>query len=86
MVGYCYGVRFERQLCQEVELHLAYRQVVGVHVLARRDRAGGEADHLAVAAQRLSNLDPTQREPTPSSGDTDTSGRPAGDASGSSRS
>jgi transposase len=25
MVGYCYGVRFERQLCQEVELHLAYR-------------------------------------------------------------
>jgi transposase len=24
-VGYCYGVRFERQLCQEVELHLAYR-------------------------------------------------------------
>ena len=25
MVGYCYGVRFERQLCQEVDLHLAYR-------------------------------------------------------------
>jgi transposase len=25
MVGYCYGIRFERQLCQEVELHLAYR-------------------------------------------------------------
>ncbi len=25
IVGYCYGVRFERQLCQEVELHLAYR-------------------------------------------------------------
>jgi Protein of unknown function (DUF3159) len=31
-------------------------------------------------------IDPTQREPTPSSGDTDTSGHPAGDASGSSRS
>jgi transposase len=25
IVGYCYGVRFERQLCQEMELHLAYR-------------------------------------------------------------
>jgi len=25
IVGYCYGVRFERRLCQEVELHLGYR-------------------------------------------------------------
>src|ERR1700758_5330759 len=25
IVGYCYGIRFERQLCEEVELHLAYR-------------------------------------------------------------
>ena len=25
MVGYCYGIRFERRLCEEVELHLAYR-------------------------------------------------------------
>jgi hypothetical protein len=25
IVGYCHGVRFERRLCQEVELHLAYR-------------------------------------------------------------
>jgi transposase len=25
IVGYCYDVRFERRLCQEVELHLAYR-------------------------------------------------------------
>src|ERR1700751_4648681 len=25
IVCYCYGVRFERRLCQEVELHLAYR-------------------------------------------------------------
>src|SRR5579862_1166811 len=23
MVGYCYGIRFERRLCEEVELHLA---------------------------------------------------------------
>ena len=25
LVGYCYGVRHERRLCQEVTLHLAYR-------------------------------------------------------------
>jgi len=25
VVGYCYGIRFERKLCEEVELHLAYR-------------------------------------------------------------
>jgi transposase len=25
IIGYCYGIRFERKLCQEVELHLAYR-------------------------------------------------------------
>ena len=25
IVGYCYGLRFERRLCEELELHLAYR-------------------------------------------------------------
>jgi transposase len=25
MVGYCYGIRSERRLCDEVQLHLAYR-------------------------------------------------------------
>ena len=25
ILGYCYGIRFERRLCEEVELHLAYR-------------------------------------------------------------
>jgi len=25
IVSYCYGIRFERKLCEEVELHLAYR-------------------------------------------------------------
>ena len=25
IVGYCYGICFERRLCEEVELHLAYR-------------------------------------------------------------
>jgi transposase len=25
IVGYCYGIRSERKLCDELELHLAYR-------------------------------------------------------------
>ena len=25
IVGYCYGIRFERRLCEEIALHLAYR-------------------------------------------------------------
>ena len=25
IVGYCYGIRFERRLCEETEMHLAYR-------------------------------------------------------------
>jgi transposase len=25
IIGYCYGIRFERRLCEEVDLHLAYR-------------------------------------------------------------
>jgi transposase len=25
IVGYCYGIRFERRLCEEVGLHVAYR-------------------------------------------------------------
>src|SRR5206468_3388974 len=25
VVGYCYGIRFERRLCEEVKLHLGYR-------------------------------------------------------------
>jgi len=25
IVGYCYGIRSERRLCEEVSLHLAYR-------------------------------------------------------------
>ena len=29
IVGYCYGIRSERKLCQEVELHLAYRWFCG---------------------------------------------------------
>ena len=35
IVGYCYGVRFERRLCEEVTLHLAYRGSVGSTLTTR---------------------------------------------------
>jgi transposase len=31
IVGYCYGIRFERRLCEEVELRLAYRWFCRLH-------------------------------------------------------
>src|SRR5438034_991449 len=36
-----------------VEPHIAHRQVVRMHMVARRDLAGGEPDHLAVTIHRL---------------------------------
>ena len=32
IVGHCYGIRFERRLCEEVELHLAYRWFCRLHL------------------------------------------------------
>ena len=34
IVGYCYGIRFERRLCEEVELHLAYRSFASPHAVS----------------------------------------------------
>src|ERR1700752_743943 len=46
IVGYCYGVRFERRLCQEVELHLAYRW------FCRRDLDDKNHDHSTFSVNR----------------------------------
>jgi transposase len=35
IVGYCYGLRSERKLCEEVELHLAYRWFCRLDSLSR---------------------------------------------------
>ena len=40
---------------------IAHAAVLGVHVLARRDRNGGKADDLAVAADRLADRDRLDR-------------------------
>jgi|ERR1700730_9706518 hypothetical protein len=40
IVRYCYGIRFERRLCEEVELHLAY--------VRREERAEATAPSVVV--------------------------------------
>src|SRR5260370_3900797 len=46
IVGYCYGIRFERRLCEEVELHLAYRW------FCRLDLEDKVPDHSTSSANR----------------------------------
>jgi transposase len=46
IVGYCYGIRFERRLCEEVALHLAYRW------FCRLDLDDKVPDHSTFSANR----------------------------------
>ena len=46
IVGYCFGIRFERRLCEEVELHLAYRW------FCRLDLDDKVPDHSTFSANR----------------------------------
>jgi transposase len=46
IIGYCYGIRSERKLCEEVELHLAYRW------FCRLDLAGKVPDHSTFSVNR----------------------------------
>jgi transposase len=47
IVGYCYGIRSERRLCEEVELHLAYRW------FCRLDLEDEIPHHSTLSANRL---------------------------------
>ena len=47
IVGYCYGIRSERRLCEEVELHLAYRW------FCRLDLEDKVPDHSTFSENRL---------------------------------
>ena len=47
IVGYCYGVRSERRLCEEVELHLAYRW------FCKLDLEDETPHHSTLSANRL---------------------------------
>ena len=46
IIGYCYGIRSERKLCEEVELHLAYRW------FCRLDLADKIPDHSTFSVNR----------------------------------
>src|SRR6187397_1631429 len=46
IVGYCYGIRSERRLCEEVEMHLAYRW------FCRLDLDGKVPDHSTFSVNR----------------------------------
>jgi transposase len=47
LVGYCFGIRSERRLCQEVHLNLAYRW------FCRLGLEGQVPDHSTVCRQHL---------------------------------
>jgi len=47
IVGYCYGIRSERRLCEEIELHLAYRW------FCRLDLEDEVPHHSTLSANRL---------------------------------
>jgi transposase len=48
LVGYCYGIRSERWLCEEVDLNLAYRW------FCRLGLDGEMPDHSTFSKNRLS--------------------------------
>jgi hypothetical protein len=50
IIGYCYGIRFERKLCEEVELHLAYRW------FCRLDLDDNVPDHSTFSVNRHGRL------------------------------
>jgi transposase len=50
IIGYCYGIRSERKLCEEVELHLAYRW------FCRLDLDDKVPDHATLSALSLADI------------------------------
>jgi hypothetical protein len=57
IVGYCHGIRFERKLCEEVELPLAYRWFCRLALNDKRrnqnhDRSDGEGARREAARRR----------------------------------
>jgi transposase len=40
IVGYCFGIRSERRLCEEVHLNLAYRWFCGLRQISCQPRGG----------------------------------------------
>jgi transposase len=59
IVGYCYGIRHERRLCEEVKLHLAYRW------FCKLDLDDKVPHHSTFSINRLERF--REHSPTPSS-------------------
>ena len=57
IVGYCYGLRSERKLCEEVTLHLAYRW------FCRLDLNDTVPHHSTFSENRLNRF--RERHPAP---------------------
>jgi hypothetical protein len=62
LVGYCYGIRHERRLCQEVALHLAYRWFCKLDLDAtrsdgRRGKTGPRSQSLAIRGDQNNKTD-----------------------------
>ena len=69
LVGYCYGIRSERRLCEEVHLNLAYRwfcrlgldgEVPDHSTFSTPASAAGRADRGRRARQTCASCDPSQ--------------------------
>jgi transposase len=58
IVGYCYGIRFERRLCEEVELHLAYRWFCRLHL---DDKVPDHSTSLPTARTRSRSIQKNAR-------------------------
>ena len=52
IVGYCFGIRFERRLCEEVHLNLAYRFNLAYRWFCRLGLDGGVPDHSTFSKNR----------------------------------
>jgi hypothetical protein len=61
LVGYCYGIRHERRLCQEVALHLAYCRFASRMTSPSARQGSLPAGWLAFAGRELNPLDRNER-------------------------
>jgi len=54
LVGYCYGIRSERRLCEEVHLNLAYRSTARCRTTRPSPRIGMAASAIAICCASCS--------------------------------
>jgi hypothetical protein len=60
IVGYCYGIRHERRLCEEVKLHLAYRWFCKLDLDNRVPHHSTFSINRLVTAEFFDSIDPSR--------------------------